>query len=236
MNIKAGLLLYETYDSESYEFWTCATGLISSSLVSLYMVLLMATKFLRLPRSPTPFLSKLYVPFTLSSGLRLLLDQEKDPDTQHYFSYKYVVVMFLYLCLEIVSHFTRRWRLTQPIHWWTYKFFNLNFLKSGGSYKKCVRVFDTLGSILALIGLIFGISSLILDQYDLEFELESELKAFEEELNTFYNNLKDQIESLEQIYKELDFNIECKDVLAAWEGTMAASLIIGAVPGIQPYS
>ena len=230
MNLMAGFLISET-TQESHEFWTCAIGLISTSLMSLYMVVLMTTKFVRLPHSPTPFLSKVYVPFTLSSGLRLLLDLEKDANTQRNFSYKYVVVMFLYVCLEILSHFTRRWRLTQPVQWWSYKFFHLNFLRSKGSYKKWVRVFDTLGSILALIGLILGIFSLILDQYDLEFELEGSLKALEEELNTFYNNLKYEMKKLQQIYKELDFNITCQNVVDAWEGTLTASLIIGLVPG-----
>ena len=145
----------------------------------------------------------------------------------------YVVVMFLYVCLEIVSHFTRRWRLTQPIQWWSYKFFQLNFLRSEGSYKKCVRVFDTLGSILALIGLILGICSLILDQYDLEFELEGPLKALQDELTTFYNNLKDEMKNLQRIYQELDLKITCQNVVDAWEGTLTASLIIGIVPGMK---
>ena len=32
----------------------------------------------RLPPRHTPFLSKIYVPFTLSSGIRLLLDLRRD--------------------------------------------------------------------------------------------------------------------------------------------------------------
>ena len=57
-------------------------------------------------------------------------------------------------------------------------------------------MFDTLGSILALIGLILGICSLILDQYDLEFELEGQLKTLKDQMNTFHTNFKNEIVSI----------------------------------------
>ena len=233
MNLKAGLLISEKTD-RSYEFWTCAIGLISTSLMSLYMVVLMTTKFVRLPHTPTPILAKLFVPFTLSSGLRLLFDLDNDRDTHRIFSYQYLVLMFLYLCLEIVSHFTRRWRLTKPIHWWSYKFLQLNFLRSKGSYKKCVRVFDTLGSILALIGLILGICSLILDQYDLEFELEGQLKTLKDQMNTIHTNLNNELENLDEILEQLDLDLECENVVAALGVSLGVSAGLGLVPGMKP--
>ena len=35
--------------------------------------------------------------------------------------------------------------------------------------KKCVRFFDTVGSIAALIALVIGLTSLFVDKYDLNF-------------------------------------------------------------------
>ena len=49
-------------------------------------------------------------------------------------------------------------------------------MRESGVNKKCVRFFDTLGSIAALIALVIGLTSLFVDKYDLNFLPEGFLK------------------------------------------------------------
>ena len=229
MNLKTVFLMEK--DVKSFEFWTITISLSCTSLTSLYLVVFMITKFFRLPHSPTPFLSKVYVPFTLSCALRLNLDLDKDQTTQQLFCYSYCLLLLLFVCLEIISHFTRRWRLTEPIDWWTYKFLLLNFYSCEGAYKKCVRVLDTLGSLTALSGLLLGIFSLLCDQYDLEFELEGELKDVQDSLESYKNGLDKFSSDLESVYKQLNFSITCSDIYKVWAGGAMATFVFSIIPG-----
>ena len=75
----------------------------------------------RLPPRHTPFLSKIYVPFTLSSGIRLLLDLRRDVTGQRFFAYSYVILMLFFIALETLSLVTKHWRLRHPIQWWAFR-------------------------------------------------------------------------------------------------------------------
>ena len=93
----------------------------------LYLVMLVCIQCFKVPPSQTPFLSKVYVPFTLSSGLRLILDLRRDVSGQDLLAYSYVILMSSFVVLELLSLATKNVRLTQPIRSWAAKFLNLNF-------------------------------------------------------------------------------------------------------------
>ena len=69
MNLRAILLM--ELSVTSFEFWTCVISTSCTSLISIYLVTLVCIQSFRLPPRQTPFLSKIYVPFTLSSGTEL---------------------------------------------------------------------------------------------------------------------------------------------------------------------
>jgi len=66
-----------------------------------------------------------------------------------------------------------------------WNFLTSNLIKEDGVNKKLVRIFDTLGSLFALVGLVIGLTSVFLDQYDLDFEPEGELKLFADVMHDF---------------------------------------------------
>ena len=72
--------------------------------------------------------------------------------------------MLFFIALETLSLVTKHWRLRHPIQWWAFRFLKLNFYSCEGAYKKCVRLFDTLGSFFGLAGLLLGLFSLLCDQ------------------------------------------------------------------------
>ena len=83
---------------------------------------------------------------------------------QRFFAYSYVILMLFFIALETLSLVTKHWRLRHPIQWWAFRFLKLNFYSCEGAYKKCVRLFDTLGSFFGLAGLLLGLFSLLCDQ------------------------------------------------------------------------
>ena len=83
---------------------------------------------------------------------------------QRFFAYSYLILMLFFIALETLSLVTKHWRLRHPIQWWAFRFLKLNFYSCEGAYKKCVRLFDTLGSFFGLAGLLLGLFSLLCDQ------------------------------------------------------------------------
>ena len=113
MNLRAVILM--ELDIRSFEFWTCIISISSTTMISLYLVMLVCIQCFKVPPSQTPFLSKVYVPFTLSSGLRLILDLRRDVSGQDLLAYSYVILMSSFVVLELLSLATKNVRLTQPI-------------------------------------------------------------------------------------------------------------------------
>ena len=164
-------------DIRSFEFWTCMISISSTTMISLYLFILVCIQCFQAPSTETPFLSKIYTPFTLSSGLRLILDLRKDVEGQNPFAYAYIILILSFTVLELLSLTTKHLRLRDPIQWWVFKFLKLNFYSSDGAYKKCVRMFDTAGSCFGLVSLFLGLASVLCDQYDLQFQFEGNLKT-----------------------------------------------------------
>ena len=220
---------------DSFEFWTCIISTTCTTLISLYLVMLMCTQCFNLPPKPTPFVYKAYVPFVLSSSLRLLLDLRKDVKGQYIFAYIYVVLLTCFIFLQLFSTFTKKMTIKAPVNFWFYKFIGFNFYANDGAYKKVVRLFDTLGSLFGLVGLILGLFSLLMDQYDLEFELEGELKEAADGLKTFVDGVKDVSDGLKQIIKAFDFKVTCEIIYSTLASGTAAAFVLSIIPGKKDF-
>ena len=229
MNLRAVLLM--ELSIESFEFWTCVISTVCTSLISVYLVILICIQCFRLPPRQTPFLSKVYVPFTLSSGIRLLLDLRRDVTGQKFFAYTYLLLILAFFFLEMLSLLTKQWRLRHPIDWWAWKFIKLNFYSCDGAYKKCVRLFDTLGSFFGLVGLLLGLFSMMCDQYDLEFEFEGDLKTFADGVTDFTSRVTEVADELKRIIKAIDYNISCEQIYSALTTGSLAAFVLSIVPG-----
>ena len=216
---------------KSFEFWTCIISTTCTTLISLYLVVLMSTQCFSLPPKPTPFVYKAYVPFVLSSSLRLLLDLGRDVYGQYVFTYIYVVLLSCYIFLQVFSTFSKKMTIKAPVHFWFYKFIGFNFYANDGAYKKVVRLFDTLGSLFGLIGLILGMFSLLMDQYDMEFELQGELKDAADGLKSFVGGIKSVSDGLKQIIKAFDFKVTCDMIYTTLASGSAAAFILSIIPG-----
>ena len=229
MNMRAIFLM--ELSIQSFEFWTCIISTTCTTLISLYLVVLMSSQCFSLPPKPTPFVYKAYVPFVLSSSLRLLLDLRKDVKGQYIFAYIYLVLFICFIFLQVFSAFSKKMTVKAPVNFWFYKFIGFNFYANDGAYKKVVRLFDTLGSLFGLVGLILGIFSLLMDQYDMEFELQGELKEAAEGLRSFVGGVKDVSDGLKQIIKTFDFKVTCKMIYSTLAGGTAAAVFLSVVPG-----
>ena len=103
---------------------------------------------------------------------------------------------------------------------------------SEGAYKKFVRVFDTMGSFFGLVALILGLFSLLCDQYDLEFELEGELKEVMDGFREFYDDMKSVVDAVQKIIEELDFKMTCEAIYKVIGGGALVGLGLSVIPGV----
>ena len=146
--------------------------------------------------------------FALSCSLGFLLDAMNpmhepkiDPKQQEIFGYAYIFLMSAYLLFHSIFILADKWVTKQPITYFIFKFLRFNFVIADGAYKKFVRFFDTLGSFFGLVALILGIFSLLCDQYDIEFELEGQLKEMKDTLEEFRDSMKPVVNDLKKVGK-----------------------------------
>ena len=236
MNVYVFLLI--DLKPSTFEFWTCLLSTVCNTLISFYLVVLVAIEFCQLPPRSTPFLSKIYVPFTLSCGMRTLLDVDMHHSQKTCFGYAYCILLSIYLLLHIIGFCTRRWAIQDPINNFIVKFFRFNFFTSEGAYKKWVRLFDTIGGFCGLIALILGIFSLLCDQYDVEFEVEGELKEFLDEFSEFSGHVKEMVDHVRDLIKNLETVIPdftCDKIYKMVGGAIAIGGVISLVPGFTKH-
>jgi hypothetical protein len=229
MNLRA--VLFMELSMYSFEFWTCIISTSCTTLISLYLVTLVCIQCFKLPPRETPFLSQVYVPFVLSSGMRLLLDLHKDPKGQEIFTYIYIILILCFVLLHFLGPLANRLRIKEPVNWWFFKFLSFNFYTREGAYKKVVRLFDTFGSFFGLTGLVIGMFSLLMDQYDLEFEAEGELKDVADGLKSFAEGVKTVADELKAITNAFDWNISCEAIYSTLASGSAAAFVLSIIPG-----
>ena len=218
------------------EALTCVIGLFCNILISGYLLILVLLRSIKNPHQPTPYLSRIYVPMTLSCSCRLILDiNDLDVETKHFHGYIYIGLISSYMILHTICNLTQVWVTKAPVTFFFVKFFKFNFYKSKGAYKKFVRVFDTLGSCLGLFGLVFGIFSLLCDQYDIEFELKegSELKKMKNDFDSFLGDMKDVVIELNKLIDKLNYKVTCSNIYDVMGGGALLGILASLVPGME---
>ena len=128
-------------------------------------------------------------------------DAKIEPEQQKIFGHTYIALMSAYLLFHSIFILADKWVTKEPITYFFFKFLSFNFITADGAYKKFVRLFDTLGSFFGLVALILGIFSLLCDQYDIEFELEGQLKEMSNTLEEFYESMKPVVDDLQKVVK-----------------------------------
>ena len=154
-----------------------------------------------------------------------------EPDEQKIFGHTYIGLMAAYLVLHGIFILLDKWVTKQPITYFLFRFLRFNFITAEGAYKKFVRLFDTLGSFFGLVALVLGIFSLLYDQYDIEFELEGELKELKDTLEGFYERMKLLVDDLEKIVKALNFQVTCSHVYELMSTGIVAGIVASFIPG-----
>ena len=87
-----------------------------------------------------------------------------------------------------------------------------------------------------LIGLVIGIFSLLMDQYDFEFEAEGELKDVVDGLQSFAEGVKTVADAVKEVIRHLDFNVTCEAIYTALASGSVAAFVTSIIPGIELYS
>ena len=154
-----------------------------------------------------------------------------EPDEQIIFGHTYIGLMAAYLFLHGIFILADKWVTKQPITYFLFRFLRFNFITAEGAYKKFVRLFDTLGSFFGLVALVLGIFSLLCDQYDIEFELEGELKELKDTLEGFYERMKLLVDDLEKIVKALNIQVTCNHVYELMSTGIVAGIVASFIPG-----
>ena len=114
--------------------------------------------------------------------------------------------------------------------------FNMNFVISEGAYKKFVRFFDTLGSFLTLIGLVLGLFSVFVDQYDLDFRPIGDLKDVVDHLKQFKEGMRLVQANLQKIIDGIDLNVTCEHIYSAVTTGLVASGFLSFIPGASSFA
>ena len=111
------------------------------------------------------------------------------------------------------------------------RFIYYHFWLHHGAYKKIIRFFDTLGNLLALLGLISGFCSLFIDQYDMDFELLGTLKTVIDGFSDFSKGIEDVASQVKKLISTFDFSITCKAIYSAVTAGTVAGVIASLIPG-----
>ena len=75
--------------------------------------------------------------------------------------------------------------------------------------------------------------SLLMDQYDLEFEAEGELKDVADGLKSFAEGVKSVADGLKEIIKAFDWNVSCEAIYSTLASGSAAAFVLSIIPGKQ---
>ena len=110
-------------------------------------------------------------------------------------------------------------------------FFRANFNKERAGGRKTIRILDTMASILTLIGMIIGLASLFVDQYDIEFDPDGFVKDIIETTKEFEDKFKPLTTQLNKVIETLDRDFTCEDVFHALGTGAAVGLFASFFPG-----
>ena len=212
--------------SHSFEYWACLGSTFSNSLIALFLLTMVCKSCSQFQQ--TPFLSNVYVPFVLSCSVQSILDTDLNQQQQDTVIKGFLSILGIYFMLHATTLMlsSQKWMSFNII-----TFLRHNFVTCTGSYKKCIRLFDTLGSLCGLLGLVIGMTSLFCDQYDLEFEPTGELKSVMDHFDTFLGDMRNIADDIMQIIKKLDIEITCDRIYEVLGGGTLLGLLASLVPG-----
>merc|ERR1712061_21953 len=104
LNLRA--LLVVNVNVSDIDFWTCILSATCCIIISLYLLINIVVRSFRQHNKPTPFLSRIYVPFVMSSGFRLLMDTMENIPGKDTAMYVYLSLMVLYILMQFFSLIT----------------------------------------------------------------------------------------------------------------------------------
>ena len=109
-------------------------------------------------------------------------------------------------------------------------FWRLNFNRRTGG-RKTIRILDTLASMLTLIGLIIGMTSIFIDQYDIEIDPEGLAKEVVDKVETFRKAVHPlQIEIKKQL-ANIDKHYTCERIYQVLGTGATLTLFASFFPG-----
>lgn len=229
MNLQALLMMELSFIS--FEFWTVLFSGSATTLISLYLVVLVCILCFKLPPKSSPLLLRIYVPFVLSAGIRLLLDLCRHYKEQQVFVIIYIVLLLLFFTFQAVALLGKRCSFERTIDYCFCRFITFNFITAEGAYKKVVRLFDSIGSFFALVGLVVGLCSVCSDQYDLDFEPQGDLKTLVDGFKEFSSGIESVQEYLKGIIKKFDYSVTCEHIYTSIASGSLAAIFLSLVPG-----
>ena len=87
--------------------------------------------------------------------------------------------------------------------------------------RKLIRILNTLASMSILIGMVMGVASIFMDQYDIEFDPDGTVKEVLDTVNDFQNKVDPITEEIKRLTNKLDLKFTCDEVYQT-AGTAAA--------------
>ncbi|TRY80092.1 hypothetical protein TCAL_17091 [Tigriopus californicus] len=180
-----------------------------------------------------PLLIKFLAPFCLSNAALAVFNVSAESELPRYYkvimSYIWIYsigIMVILVILEqsfIIGPYSKTMTSFRRI-------VRLNCYEEGVN-KKLIRVFDTSGSLSALVALVLGITSLFIDQYDLNFEPEGAAKELARVANEFRDTTRTVTSVLDQLIKTLDRQFDCKEVFTVLGTGATLTLFASFFPG-----
>ncbi|CAB4069316.1 unnamed protein product [Lepeophtheirus salmonis] len=206
---------------------------IKGIILSYNVILCILTNFDSKKKIPSVW--KFVAPYVLTCSAKFLMDtnlerelgytegefiliQRSFEDARETTALLWPILMVLALLLFSIEMARKYCHKDRAVGCWNFLLLNM---KEEGINKKIIRFFDTAGSLFALSGLIFGITSLFVDQYDLVFDPEGIVKDIVNGCKMFQVSFRPVKNILQEIIKVLDKKFTCSDVYK----TLASSVV-----------
>ncbi|XP_040574191.1 uncharacterized protein [Lepeophtheirus salmonis] len=241
-------IVYRSTNTADPEFWFVIGGTISLSFLTLFslsynVILCILTNFDSKKKVPSVW--KFVAPYVLTCSAKFLMDtnlerelgytegefiliQRSFEDARETTALLWPILMVLALLLFSIEMTRKYCHKDRAVGCWNFLLLNM---KEEGINKKIIRFFDTAGSLFALSGLIFGITSLFVDQYDLVFDPEGIVKDIVNGCKMFQVSFRPVKNILQEIIKVLDKKFTCSDVYKTLGAGSAAALFASFFPG-----
>lgn len=131
-----------------------------------------------------------------------------------------VVFGLLYILLGILMNFDH-----------ISAFCRLNFNRDRSGGRKTIRILDTMASILTLIGLVIGMSSIFIDQFSIEIDPDGVAKEVVESIEDFRTKIDPFQTEVKKLLKAIDKHFTCERVYETLGTGATVTLIASFFPG-----